>query len=167
MGKITAVSYKERLRECLFSWDERREKWDRWGFFGTSELLSQAAPVEWHKRLPSIFMWHSPEMSLTLTGLCHYFKQYVVGKGFGMGIKWLRKKTNSSSLNCLKYQHYCHSCCRNHPSECSLEAVPCLEKREQLKYFPGRLNNICCSKDLICHVGLCNSTSLFDLYKNR
>lgn len=42
------MSYKERLKEqYVFSRDERREKWDRWRFFGISKLLTV---ISWAKR---------------------------------------------------------------------------------------------------------------------
>lgn len=46
--KISTTSYKKRLKEQhLFSRDERREKRDRWRFFGISKLL---AVISWAKR---------------------------------------------------------------------------------------------------------------------
>lgn len=138
-----------------------REKWDRLRFFEASELLSQATPVEWHKQFPNIFMWHSlvtwnvPHIDWTVTSASIILNNTLVMKWNDWG------KKKSSSPNCLKYQPYCHCCCRSHPSECSWEVLLCLEKREQLKYFPEDLTPAAAgrsSKDLTCHVGLCNST---------
>lgn len=56
------MSYKERLKEQhVFSWDERREKWDRRRFFGilkllNSDQLSQEAPAGQEARaIPKYF----------------------------------------------------------------------------------------------------------------
>lgn len=57
VGEITTMDYKERLKEHLFNWNEGEMGQMR--FFGTSELLSQAAAGEWHKQFPGISMWHS------------------------------------------------------------------------------------------------------------